>query len=78
MKILRGILTVVVVIGVPSSFILLTSRNNPNILGFLPEDWQAFILQHDWIGFLVFGIELLALLGVLGLGALIKKRENAA
>lgn len=78
MKILRGILIALVVVGVPSSFLLLTSRSNPNIIRFLPEDWQSFIVQHDWIGFLVFGIELAALLGSLGLGALIKRRERAA
>lgn len=78
MKILRGILVALVVIGVPSSFILLTSRSNPNIVRFLPEDWQSFIVQHDWIGFLVFGIEIVALLGSLALGALIKRREHAA
>ncbi|SDL34398.1 hypothetical protein [Microbacterium azadirachtae] len=78
MKVLRGILIAIVVVGVPSSFLLLTSRNNPNVIRFLPEDWQTFIVQHDWIGFLVFGIEVAALLGSLALGALIKKRENAA
>jgi hypothetical protein len=78
MKVLRGILIAIVAVGVPSSFLLLTSRNNPNVLRFLPEDWQSWVAQHDWIGFLVFGIEAAALLGSLALGTLIKKRENAA
>ncbi len=78
MKLLRGILIAIVVVGIPSAFILLLSRNNPDIIGFLPDDWESFIIQNDWIGFLVLGIEVLAALGATGLGSLIKKRENAA
>ncbi|MFJ4166870.1 hypothetical protein ACIPY5_15065 [Microbacterium sp. NPDC089698] len=78
MKILRGILIAVAVVGVPSAFILLLSRSNPNIIGFLPDGWQEFIIQHDWIGFLVLGIEVVATLAATGLGSAIKKRENAA
>lgn len=78
MKILRGILIAIVVVGVPSAFVLLLSRSNPDIIGFLPDHWETFIIQNDWIGFLVLGIEVVAALGATGLGSLIKKRENAA
>ncbi|MDR6867398.1 hypothetical protein J2Y69_002001 [Microbacterium resistens] len=78
MKLLRGILIAIVVVGVPSAFVLLLSRSNPDIIGFLPDDWEVFIIENDWIGFLVLGIEVAAALGATGLGSLIKKRENAA
>ncbi|MFC7619299.1 hypothetical protein [Microlunatus sp. GCM10028923] len=78
MKLLRGILTVIVVVGIPSAFILLLSRSNPDVIAFLPDDWESFIIQNNWIGFLVLGIEVVATLAVSGLGSLSKKRENAA
>lgn len=77
MKILRGILIAIVVVGVPSAFVLLLSRSNPDIIGFLPDNLESFVIQNDWIGFLVLGIELVAALAVSGLSSVIKKRENA-
>lgn len=77
MKILNAILVTIVLIGVPSSFLLLTGRSNPDVLGFLPPDWQSFLAQNDWIGFAVFGVEIVALIGTLMLSAVIKRRERA-
>lgn len=78
MKALRAILIAIVVVGIPSAFVLLLSRSNPNIIAFLPDDWQTFIIDHDWIGFVVLGIELVAALAATRVGAIIKKREGRA
>jgi hypothetical protein len=75
MRSLNTVLIVIAVICIPGAFLLILARNNPGMLDPLP-DWAAdFFRQHDWIGFVVCGVGVVASLGRQAVSSALKRQN---